>query len=272
MANTEQADRPDSPIENEGLWHQIFAVGHPVLARKQRRYGLLPDTPRCRLCWAPFAGWGGRLMRLRGLRSSERNPNFCNRCDRFLHSFSGGAEVPMSMLMTDIRGSVALSSGLSPAEYAGRVVRLRHQIHEVLVRTDAFVLEYQGDSVFAVWPPGFVGPNHATRAFDAARLLAGLRPDGLSFGAAVHCGPVFLGTVPDAGGRMHGIAAFGLNVNILGRLCHAAPPGGVLVTGATCVAAGQPPPGAKIPGYIRGIDDEIALYAIAPDNSPAAAV
>lgn len=252
---------------NAGLWHQVFAEGHPLLAGKQRRYGMLPGAPRCRLCYAPFGGAGGWIMRVRGLHVSERNPNFCNLCDKFLHAFPGGAEVSMSMMLVDIRGSVALSDRMSSADYARVVVETRRELHGIFERTDAFVLEYQGDSVFAVWPPGFVGPGHATQALEAADLLVGLakqRPGrAAELGAGVHSGPIFIGTVPDAGGRMRGIGVFGLNVNVLGRLSHAAGPGEVLVSREAYAAAHrEPPEGALEPRPVKGLDAPIAAVTL----------
>jgi adenylate cyclase len=247
---------------NEGLWHTVFADGHPVLAGKQKRYTMLPGAPRCRLCHAPFGGVGGWVMRMRGLRASERNPNYCNACDGFLDAFPGGAEVPMSMMMVDIRNSVHLSANTSPTNFAKLVTAMRGDMLEILARTDGFVLEYQGDSVFAVWPPGFIGNNHAEKALEAAELAARLAssPGHLTAGVgmAVHTGNIFIGTVSAPGGRMQGIGAFGLDVNLLARLTHAARAGEVLVSTATFKAAGRPVPVEKIrTEVLKGIDHPV---------------
>lgn len=252
---------------NEGVWHTVFAEGHPVLAGKQKLYRVMPSSPRCKLCEAPFAGPGGWLLRQQGLHASDRNPHYCNACDGFLDAFPGGAEVPMSMMMVDIRNSVALSGQTSAANFARLVMAMRDDVAAILEETDGFLLEYQGDSVFAVWPPGFVGPGHAGRAIAAgqlaARVFAG-RGDGPGpIGVAVHSGTIFIGTVSAAGGKMQGISAFGLDVNLLARLAHAARPGEVLISAAAYAAAGQalPTSGGRTE-TLKGIAEPVEVVAL----------
>ena len=96
MSEAQPTPQPEPEIGNQDLWRQIFHDGHPVLAKKQRRYRMLPGTPRCKLCFAPFGGTGGWIARRIGLRPSNRNPRFCNACDKFIEQFPGGAEVPLS--------------------------------------------------------------------------------------------------------------------------------------------------------------------------------
>ncbi len=244
---------------NESLWHQVFAEGHPVLAGKQWRHKMLPGSPRCKLCMAPFGGLGGWLLRMRGLHASDRNANYCNACDGFLDAFPGGAEVPMSMMMVDIRNSVELSARTTPANFAKLVMAMRGDVVRILQETDGFVLEYQGDSVFAVWPPGFVGSNHAGKALQAAemasRIFAQRGEAPAPVGMAAHSGTIFIGTVAAPGGQMQGISAFGLDVNLLARLAAAAKAGEVLVSAATYLAAGRPVPASGVvTKRLKGID------------------
>jgi adenylate cyclase len=251
---------------NTELWHTVFADGHPVLAGKQKRYGMMPKDPRCKLCAAPFAGIGGWLLRRRGLHASERNPHYCNACDGFLDAFPGGAEVPMSMMMADIRGSVALSAQTTATDFARLVVAMRNDVARILEETDGFLLEFQGDSVFAVWPPGFVGPNHAQLAIRAAELASRLFAaradrDPLPIGVAVHTGPIFIGTVA-VGSTMKGIGAFGLEVNILARIAAAAASGEVLVSAATYSAAGLPMPMEGIRSEVlKGVESPVQVVS-----------
>lgn len=255
---------------NEQLWYTVFAEGHPVLARKQKRYHMLPSDPRCKLCEAPFAGLGGWLMRRRGLQASERNPQYCTACDGFLDAFPGGAEVPMSMMMADIRNSVALSGQTSATNYARLVMAMRDDVATILGKTDGFILEFQGDSVFAVWPPGFVGPSGASQAIRAAELAARMLAargdrEAAPIGVAFHTGTVFIGTVSAAGGKMQGISAFGLDVNILARLTAAAGPGEVLVSAATYAAAREPMPVEGLRSEVlKGVDKPVVVAVLSP--------
>ena len=253
---------------NTELWRTVFADGHPVLVAKQKRYRMLPSDPRCKLCELPFGGVGGWLLRQRGLKSSERNPHYCTSCDGFLEAFPGGAEVPMSMMMVDIRDSVGLSGQLSPTDFARLVMALRDDMVRILDKTDGFLLEFQGDSVFAVWPPGFVGPGHAVlalKAADMARQMFASRKgrDAAPVGVAVHTGPVYIGTVAGAGGRLQGISAFGLEVNILARLAAAARPGEVLVSAGAYGAANMPMPvGHQRSETLKGVDHPVEVAVL----------
>lgn len=259
-------DTPQTPT-NEELWYQVFALGHPVLTAKRARHRVLPSSPRCVLCSVPFAGPGGWLMRRFDLHQSERNPHYCNKCDGFLTAFPGGAEVPLSMLMVDVRGSTAMADRLPGAEMARRILAMRELLHDILVRTKGFVLEYQGDSLFAVWPPGFVGENHAEKALEAARLLSGAQEQseraGTPIGTGVHTGQVYLGTIPDTGGRLRGIGAFGRNVNLLARLSQAASSGQVLVSAAAFEAAGEPISSEQVQRLtLKGLETPVDVVAL----------
>ncbi|MDW4551219.1 adenylate/guanylate cyclase domain-containing protein [Defluviimonas sp. D31] len=253
---------------NSELWHQIFAVGHPVLAKKQARYGRLPGQPRCKLCDAPMGGLGGWLVRLTGLHQSERNKNFCNACDSFMKAFPGGAEVDMSMMMVDVRNSVELSSRLSPSEFARTVLAMRSAVSDALARTDGFVLEYQGDSVFAVWPPGFVGSDHARKALAATDLvLARLQqlPKAAPVGIGVHTGRAYIGTASTNDGDMLSISAFGLDVNLLARVTHAAQQGEALATPEVFRYAGRVPGSLSTRTLeLKGITDRTPVITIGP--------
>jgi len=254
---------------NEELWYQVFAKGHPLLAGKQRRFSLLPGTPRCKLCMAPLGGVGGWLMRLRHISQSERNPTYCNTCDGFLEAFPGGAEVPISMMMIDIRDSVGLSARKSPREFARLVGEMREDVMEILRKTDGFVLEFQGDSVFAVWPPGFVGETHASKAVTAAeeavRRFARLAAaeSEVTVGVGVHTGQVFVGTVCAAAGKLNGISAFGLDVNLVARLAASAAAGEALVTSSTYTTAGRNASDSKVRVLeLKGIEGEVRAVVL----------
>ncbi|WP_298838018.1 adenylate/guanylate cyclase domain-containing protein [uncultured Roseobacter sp.] len=238
----------DMQTGHEELWKQVFGEGHPVLVKKQRRFLKWPNDPRCKLCYAPFAGFGGFLVRLTGLMPSDRNPHYCNKCDGFLQAFPGGAEVEMTVLILDIRGSVDLSGRISPRQFAETVNRMREITSAVLAENRGFILEFQGDSVVAVFPPGFTGEDHAEMGISAARsiLEQSLTVQGtdepLSIGIGVHTGPVYICTVTAAGGNMQGVSVFGQNVNFVARLSAAATAGQALVSPETFAAAGMEMP------------------------------
>ena len=100
-----------------GFWFTTSAFD--VDKRLRRINRILPRDPRCKFCNAPFRGIGGVIKRaLFGKQRSDLNPQFCNMCDMAMRKFPGGAEVPMSMLFADVRGSTALSEKMSPTEFS----------------------------------------------------------------------------------------------------------------------------------------------------------
>ena len=108
--NKEQVDQ---------MWHDWF-MNDAFKIEKLYSYTfhILPHDPRCKLCNAPFDGEGGFIMRsLLGRKRSSLNPHFCDVCEDYAKKNSGGAEVEMSMLFVDVRGSTALSEQMSPSEF-----------------------------------------------------------------------------------------------------------------------------------------------------------
>ncbi len=88
-------------------------VGSPWYESKYLRplIRVLPKDPRCRLCYYPFKGVGGALVRhILGLRPSKLNPQICNVCEQFAKLYKGGAEIELSVLFADVRGSSKLAS------------------------------------------------------------------------------------------------------------------------------------------------------------------
>src|SRR5258706_12008889 len=109
-------DKPD-PGQ---MWHDWF-VTNAFTAEKRLHHNLrlLPHDPRCKFCNAPFQGIGGTIVKaVFSKQRSALNPRFCNMCDVAMRQFPGGAEVKMSMLFADVRGSTALSEKMSATEFS----------------------------------------------------------------------------------------------------------------------------------------------------------
>ncbi len=122
---------------------------------------------------------------------------------------------------------------------------------DVLTEADGFVLEFIGDAVSAVFPPGFCGPHYARKAVQAAESLVHgdkfhfLDSTALEVGVGVNTGTVFIGTVSGTAGTHMGCAALGDNVNITSRLSEAAGPGEALISEICWSAAGCQSLGVK---------------------------
>lgn len=222
---------------NTELWHTMFGVGHPLLMSYQRFNKRLPSPPRCKLCLAPFRGIGSIVMRWQGRTPSNRNPRYCSRCDSFIRTYPGGAEVEMSMLFADVRGSTTLAEQMTPTDFSTWMNTFYALATSVLFQTDGFVIDLVGDEVVGLYPPGFSGVDHAKLAIHAAQLI--LRSNSkLPIGIGVHTGVAYIGTMGGADNSIMDVRALGDNVNITARLCSKAASGQALLSEAVCARAG----------------------------------
>jgi adenylate cyclase len=232
------------PIEsnNEEDWYELLTQGETVPRYIRHLMGFLPSSPRCKMCNSPFKGWGGFLMHLMGKDQSRYNPRYCESCERFENP--GGAEVVLTMLFADVRGSTSLAEQMSALEFSQLMNRFYLVATDVLVKTDAFVDRLIGDQVIGLYIPGMAGPQHPLRAIQGAQRLlhnTGHRdPDGpwIPVGVGVHTGLAFVGIVGGTGGNPTDFTALGDNVNITARLASRAGPGEILISDAAYTAAG----------------------------------
>lgn len=234
--------------DNEEFWHDFLTRGSSRELQSRRIFKRIPQGPRCAVCAAPFAGIGAPLMRLLGKRPSDQSPKLCMSCFSFLASHHGGAEIELSLLFADIRGSTAIAERTSPAEFHGLLDRFYATATKVVIDHDGGVDKFVGDELVALFYPLLTGERHAARAVDAAVAL--LRATGhgeaggpwAPVGAGVHTGTAWVGAVGT--GAQTELTAVGDAVNTAARLASAAREGGVLVTTDAAMAAGL---GADLP-------------------------
>jgi len=226
---------------NEEEWRKMLTEGDPINHRVYHLFGMLPSNPRCKLCAAPFKGWGGTLMRMIGREQSEYNPRFCQPCDRFDNP--GGAEIVLTMLFADVRNSTALAEQMSALEFSQLMNRFYTVASKVLIKTDALVDRLIGDEVIGLFIPGFAGVEHPRRAIEAAQELLELtghregEEPWLPVGVGVHTGPAFVGVVGGTEDNPSDFTALGDNVNITSRLASLAGPGEILLSEAVYTAS-----------------------------------
>jgi adenylate cyclase len=182
----------------EEMWAQMLTGELPRLQQMRRIWGALPSPPRCKLCNAPFRGPGGVLMRTLAYGPSSLNRRLCKWCVRAVHKHPGGAELEISLLFADVRGSTALAERMEPEAYSRLLARFYGAAAEVVDERDGIVDKFVGDSAVALFIPGFAGADHAADAIAAARdLLEQTGNDGsdpwIPIGAAVHTGKSFVG-------------------------------------------------------------------------------
>jgi adenylate cyclase len=174
----------------EVVWRSYLTTGYPPPDVKMKWFEKkvlrplilrLPHDPRCRVCYYPFEGAGGRMAKLfLGLAPAKMNPQMCNVCETFAAENKGGAEIELSMLFADVRGSTSLAEKMSPTEFSRIIDRFYSATTHVLYRANAWVEKIIGDEVTGLFFPGFSGPDHARVAIDSAINI-------LRWGGGYHC-------------------------------------------------------------------------------------
>ena len=225
----------------EDEWRAILTGHHEGMLKLRSSFRGLPSPPRCKLCYAPFKGVGGRVLG-HWFGPWERNPQLCKNCMKHLTRRGvGGAEVEISLMFADIRGSTRLGERLKPAEFTALLNAFYRLAVDSIIDNDGVVDKFVGDETIGLFIPVYSGLDHARKAVSAARTLlerAG-RPDASSegpipVGAGVHTGVAFVGTVGSSN-EISDFTALGDPVNTTARLASLASAGELLVS----VAAGE---------------------------------
>jgi len=180
-------------------------------------------------------------MRLVGFGPSRLNRRICRGCIHALEKRPGGAEVELSLLFADVRGSTALAENTSAEEFSRLMARFYGTAAAAVDRRNGIVDKFVGDQVVALFIPGFAGAGHATAAIAAARELLANTGHGegepwIPVGAGVHTGVAYVGTVGE--GDAQDFTALGDSVNTAARLASRAGTGEILVS-STAAAASQ---------------------------------
>lgn len=256
----------------EDVWRRYLTTGEFEEQRRQRRlFKVLPGTPRCKNCYAPFKGAGSLVAKLfYGKEPSDLNPRICNLCDRFAKEHQGGAEIELSLLFADVRGSTQLSESMSPREFSRLIDRFYKTATDVMVHSDALIDKIAGDQVAGMYVPAFTGEEHASTAIGAAREIlletGHTREEGpwIPLGVGVHTGVAFVGAVGSKGGATD-ITVLGEAPNIAARLCSSAGVGEILISSAVCQSAGlEGEPLESRSLELKGISQPMEVYALSP--------
>ena len=138
---------PLKPEDWEVAWrlHETGAGG--VVSSLLR---VLPSSPRCAVCAAPFAGPGRHIAGPLGYRPSRKNPTVCSVCVEM--SPPGGMKMQTGVLFADLRGFTARFDGADP-EQASLVLRRFYRCAEDVLFPDAIIDKLIGDEVMALYLP-----------------------------------------------------------------------------------------------------------------------
>jgi adenylate cyclase len=222
----------DHKSEFDQMWHDWFMTDAFNVEKQQQHFlRLLPHDPRCKLCHAPFHGIGGVVVStLFGRRQSNLNPHFCNMCEEFAKKHPGGAEVEMSMLFADVRGSTALSEQMTSIEFSKLINRFYVGSTKAIAEEDGLVEKLAGDAVAAFWGAGFAGKDYVARTIRAAQNISRLmQRQNIPVGIGVHAGMAFFGAMGSSEGLVD-ISAIGEEVNTAARLASKAAAGEIIVS------------------------------------------
>jgi len=220
-------------------------TGHnPASATLRRIFRRVPSGPNCKMCAAPFAGPGGAVLRHVGFARYPGNPAICGWCIKDLQRIGvQGAEIPVSLLFADIRGSTTIGERLSPTEFRAFLDRFYRLSSQAVLATDGIVDKFVGDEVIGLFFGGISGEHHAAAAVAAGRDLlarvgrADATPSGpIPVGAAVHTGQAFVGSTA-SDDVVNDFTALGDPVNTTARLAAQAAAGELLVSADAAAAA-----------------------------------
>jgi adenylate cyclase len=203
--------------EVEKIWRTFLTTGTigdsqslsklDKLLDSRRLARRLPREPRCRICYVPFKGLGGWIIRrYTGRGPSKMNPQMCNICEQFAEKYRGGAEVEMSIVFADVRGSTTLAESMNTTAFSRLMNQFFRVTTDVMIQSDAMIEKFIGDGVTGLYVPGYAGPEHARVAVKAAQAILYATGHGdpggawIPVGVGVHTGIAYFGVV----GQEHG--------------------------------------------------------------------
>ncbi len=253
----------------EEWWHMLLTGDELAIPLRESRHllSLLPGRQRCKFCNAPFDGAFAPVLRVVGKGPSRLTSQFCQQCQAMATEHFGGAEIELSLLFADVRGSTKLAEKMKPAEFSQLIGRFFAASTHVLLDTHAWIDRLVGDQVIGMYIPFFVGQPHQLVAVNAAKAL--LHATGhddrggpwIEVGVGVHSGTAFVGTVGSKDG-VTDITVLGDVANVAARLSSAARPGEILISEGAYQGAGMPLELEKRSLDLKGKSQPITVYVL----------
>jgi adenylate cyclase len=251
---------------NEERWRTYLMGGDPAARARRAIWSKLPRSPRCQLCAVPFSGPFVPLLRLLGRKPFAKNPRYCDFCEGQLMRGTGGAEVELTALFADVRGSVPLAEELGPTGTHKVIDRFYSTGTDVLCSSGAMIDRFMGDQIVGYFVPLYA-PAHARIAIDAGLELlratgnVGAQKPWVPIGVGVHTGEAYIGTVGREGGLLE-LTAIGEDVNIAARLASVAHAGEVVCSEATYAAAAANYPAERRVVDLKGVSAPVSVRVI----------
>ena len=270
---TDEAPPSDPDDKNSEIWRQVLTGTDPGLPRLRRMWGRIPSSPRCKLCAAPFRGPGRLLTRVMMHGPSSSNPLLCNACFGQIRQYPGGAEIEISVLFADIRGSTGIAERTSAAAFRQLVQHFYHRAAKAIDDNGGVIDKFLGDGIMVLFIPVVAGDAHARRAIEAGEAILAAVGDpmlvegGVRVGVGVHTGLAFVGTM-GTDDKLD-FSALGDTVNVAARLGSDAGPGELLVTRTSWLAAGRGEPDTLRELAVKGREAPLEVVVVGA-RTPAA--
>lgn len=227
--------------EFDDYWAEMLTGDPDSLPGLSSLFRRMPAAPRCKACGAPFAGPYAPILRVLKFRPWRLNQQLCQWCFEGIDKKRGGAEVPVSLLFTDVRGSTSLAERMSASNFRSVMDRFYKVVYGAVDAHNGVVDHLAGDGVMALWTPRFGGHDHSERAVAAGRkLVVDMASDealgtSLPVGVGVHTGTAWVGVVGESGA--HDFTVLGDAPNTVARLGSAAESGELMMSEAIAKAA-----------------------------------
>jgi adenylate cyclase len=226
--------------------YEMLTGDHRPSTLMRRAFSRVPSEPHCKICAAPFSGPGGAVLRHVGFGRWAGNPTICNFCIKDLQRMGvQGAEIPVSLLFADIRGSTGIGERLSPTGFRAFLDRFYRVASAAVLANDGIVDKFVGDEVIGLFFRGISGDRHAASAVAAGRELltrvgrADATTTGpIPVGAGVHTGIAFVGSTA-SDDVVTDFTALGDTVNTTARLASGAAAGEMLISAEAAAATGS---------------------------------
>jgi adenylate cyclase len=256
--------------DREAEWRALLTGQHKGVRQLRRAFGRLPSPPRCKMCHAPFHGIGGFVLRP-AFGPWERNAQLCKNCMRGLMKRGvGGAEVELSLLFADVRGSTALGERLQATEFSAVLSAFYRLAAAAIVTNEGVVDKFVGDEAVGLFIPGFSGTDHAAKAIAAGQAIleAVGRPaaspiGAIPVGAGVHTGVAYVGSLGSSE-QISDFTALGDPVNTTARLASLAAAGELLVSLEASEEAGLDEQNLERRTVdVRGREERLEVYVLA---------
>ena len=263
----EPAEQHEHVDEHSEMWRAVLMGDLDQLRYFRAVLGKIPAGPRCKLCAAPLKAPGSVILKPFGFGPSKLNRRLCRACFRSVDKKPGGAEIELSLLFADVRGSTSLAERMPTHDFTQLISRFYGTAARVVDEWDGIVDKFVGDEVVALFVPGFAGEMHAERAVEAARALLDATGNGgaepwVPVGAGVHTGVAYVGRVGE--GDACDFTAVGDAVNTAARLASSAGAGEILVSRATADASMLDAAGLESRTLtLRGKDEMIETLVLA---------